>query len=477
MNSIFTSPDEIVISILAEWSDPKTITVLDSACCNVMARDQFFCLLGHKYLTVTMMNTQSNMKNKTSRLFIKWIIQRHIKLSTLILDEQVLATIVDLSYDIDLTLVKEMMIYDCSVKNIDSFLKVISSCTTLLSLILILTDNITDGLFDKLGNLHQLEIIESFGKSEKLTPLILQILANKCNRLQEVSLTFATRQLDSFFGNTICADYLVYFLQRNQRLRKLHLFIEDFPGNDLYNLLDGVPVVDVMELILNTCPDLVDFELSCLGKLNVSYFAKFVSNSKKLRRITVTKEQYGFVREIRFIAGEFIKTVSCRNFFDPQNNIDKTTDNIKHLFESVVGLTRIELNQIYFMSDDFLNRIINRNYATLNQLTIGVCEHRSWSHLVIKTLLIKCKSLSTLQLLDCSHFTNANFVELMLLSHRLSELRIDNAINLWSTILLMLVFSSKCLLKLSIENCPNVDELVLYCFCEADKPSLVFEYV
>jgi hypothetical protein len=74
---------------------------------------------------------------------------------------------------IDLTLVKEMMIYDCSVKNIDSFLKVISSCTTLLSLILILTDNITDGLFDKLGNLHQLEIIESFGKSEKVTPLTL----------------------------------------------------------------------------------------------------------------------------------------------------------------------------------------------------------------------------------------------------------------------------------------------------------------
>jgi hypothetical protein len=77
---IFTLPFDILTSLFVDWSNVVNISFLDSACCNKIDRKILLDLLQHKYATYCYVDLGTTCNN-VSRLFMKYVFTRGIKLS------------------------------------------------------------------------------------------------------------------------------------------------------------------------------------------------------------------------------------------------------------------------------------------------------------------------------------------------------------------------------------------------------------
>ncbi len=79
---LYFLPDTILVEVLSLWSKPLTVAKLDSAHCNKTNRKNLLDLLQHKFATF---DGVGGLKNGRAVIFMKWVFERKMKLSSLLL--------------------------------------------------------------------------------------------------------------------------------------------------------------------------------------------------------------------------------------------------------------------------------------------------------------------------------------------------------------------------------------------------------
>jgi hypothetical protein len=145
--------------------------------------------------------------------------------------------------------------------------------------------------------------------------------------------------------------------------------------------------------------------------------------------------------------------------------------NLAHFFVHIFGFTHIELLDIYDLSDSFLRVIAVKNHSTLIHLTIGCCN-LCWSRDAICYFLVTCKGLIDLQLLDCTHLVDEDFVQFCLPDNSLTKLTLNNALDITTPTLIKLLAHCKCLVMFHAENCHKVYKSDIQDYCEVYRPDI-----
>jgi hypothetical protein len=435
---MFSLPEDILIDIVGIWSHTNSIIKLDTACCNSVIRSNILDLFIHDGLSISWPHIRTENKNS---LFLKWIQQRNIKLSTIFIFAPTnFATKNALLYPINLTKILTLSIGG----NFDSetnmcFEDVINSCVNMTQLRLH-SPSISDNLFTKIKRLSQLKIIGLSGNTSQLTAQILQILANKCRNLQNISLCFSTFDWIIIDDDDIKRCFLRNFrnnltnlLTLNNKIKHINLNITGislkyiFEEDEAFYI--GLESWNLIEIISNTCPLIETCELIYSGSLNISHVANFFLNNKLLRHFLLNNSSvyHKIDRVVKYDhSSSAIKRIYCSNFYDTE--YDYTGEShFKCMFASANLFTHIELHNITDLSDEMIILIANKNCKSLVHLSIEA-SGKYWSLLSIVAALTTCKILTSLELKDCSHLSNVDFEKLFATPNVLSKLTINNVV-------------------------------------------------
>jgi hypothetical protein len=302
---------------------------------------------------------------------------------------------------------------------------------------------------------------------------MLKCLASRCRNLECFKFNFNSTVCEFFCSTSVYSDYLVNVLKHNQRIYKIFLYINEAPNDDFERLFDNIPVVDMLDVIIDNCPQIKYCNVKCIGKLNVLKVAMLCNESKTLVYLNVIKCDYQLCRTIvyRQLSSE-IKSISCNDFYYLKST-DKGEYNIEHLFKLVVGLKQIVLKHIWNLSDNLLFIIADNNWFTLTELTIETCSEATWSHRGIESVLLHCKRLSELTLSDCSHLTVDDFYQMArVTTSNLTTLKIYKATRITMNSVFLLIDTNKHLAELYIKNWVNLSFVEIHKYCRANKPEL-----
>ena len=469
---IFTLPFDLLISLFVDWSNVVNISFFDSACCNKIDRKILLDLLQHKYATYSYVDLGTTCNN-LSRLFMKYVFTRGIKLSRLFLNPSCTTETVDypynvkLLYDIEVFSIKSLQICgEHFFRGID-FAGIINSLVNLNEIKLIcLRCGISDRFFDNMLYLHKITCIEISDIGDIMSPLIWQRIANKCCNLEHFTFELEETDYDYFLTNTECKGYLTELLQNNKKLITININLYELSedGDDVFA---GDAAVDLFELLTNNCPpNLESCLLCCIGTFNVRHFITCILNFKKLKRLDITKYDNLHERYIVYRRSSDVKQLHLEGFSDPfiEPYSDYVISNIKCLFDLIVGFTHIDFTNMLSFSDKLLCFISKQNLTTLICLTVGSCGV-GYSYASIVECLSICKVLKCLHMIDCPHFSDDDFLALCCPVNMLTDLSILNAPCLTTKTLLLLIDRSKSLLILNVHNCINVDRLVVDEYC------------
>lgn len=77
LKDVFELPNDLLVSLFAEWTNDKNLTRLDSACCNLVSRRLLFELLQCDSFTLEGKDESSNIYDHFS--YNKWIQSRRVK--------------------------------------------------------------------------------------------------------------------------------------------------------------------------------------------------------------------------------------------------------------------------------------------------------------------------------------------------------------------------------------------------------------
>jgi hypothetical protein len=466
---MFLLSDDILICIIANWSDINCATKFDTACCSSAIRLQALELFEHDGFT---MISPLITTGDTVHQFFKWITQRNIKLSSLCLlapktiDEQASF----LPCPISLMKIKELRIdgdFDMKLENL------INNCLNLRHLTLH-SASVNDGLFDKIERLSLLESIKLSSDTTELTPKVLHVLADTCRNLQIIDLKFYSEWStidDVDIEKNLLLDFrdtLTTLLSHNN-IKQLEIGLTLFSNMFRFVEHDDEYFIDswgLVDIISNTCPSIEICKISYSGSLNTSHVANFFHNNKLLRNFTLDNNSVydPFVcREIVFERTSEVRSILCSDFYDMEYDYEDYLgeSRIECLFELCNSYTHIDLAYIHELGFRLLCFIAGKNFETLVHLSITECG-TDWSISAIVVVLNACKQLTSLELKDCDHIPNIDFRKLYSTPNKLSILIITNAQYLETvTVTNFIAYKVVPLGSLFCDNCPLVDDDVL----------------
>jgi hypothetical protein len=188
---LFFLPDDVMVCIIGTWCHTNSTGKLDIACCSSsQTRAHFLELFEHDGMIVSWPTIQTDTRNN---LFLKWVQQRNIKLSSVFLfAPNNFETKSALCYPINLFKIKRLIIVGgFDSENDFHFEDIINDCVSLTSLRLH-SPSVSDELFSKINCLSQLELIRLSGNTVQLTSKVLEIFANNCMCLQNLYLELKT---------------------------------------------------------------------------------------------------------------------------------------------------------------------------------------------------------------------------------------------------------------------------------------------
>jgi hypothetical protein len=480
LTEILALPDEIIISLLVVWSNRFNIVKLDSACCSSLDRPHLLNILKHKSFAMKAdssvmlyFNRKLMFNDKQRRLLLLWLFVREVKVSEIILDPYSFRDERSLLYDIDLISVRCLAFCQFDRVTNNDFLHIINSCPNLKELSLLRVCCISDSLFENLYCLEQLKLFSFNSSSTNCSPLMLKHLASRCRNLEYFKFIFHSKACEFYCCTSVYSDYLASLLKHNQKISQLILYINDTPTEDFERLFGNIPVVDLMDVIIDNCPKIKCCNLKCIGNLNVLKVAQLCSTSKTLKYLNVVKCDYQLLRTIIYQhLTSMYKSITCINFYSSKF-VDNGELNVEHLFNLVNRLTYISLKHIWNLCDSLLFIIADNNRLTLTVLVIDVCLNATWSHRGIESVLLYCKRLSKLKLNDCSHLAEDDFIQIArVTTTNLKTLIICKAIHLTTTVVLLLADNNKHLVSLHIKNCSNLNIIEIREYFAANKPNL-----
>jgi hypothetical protein len=467
---VFSLPEDILIGIAANWNEISCTIKFDTACCSSVIRLQLLELFIHDGLSMTCPILKTDI---SSNLFLKWIYQRNIKLSSLyyLVPKNFATNQLSFSYPINSSKIKELEI---DGDFIDMKLEdMINKCDNLTHLILH-SANVSDELFSKVKRLSQLEFIDLSIYKIELSPKLLHILAYTCKSLHTIYLEFKSDN-----GIIIDDEFKTNFL-RKLRIDLISLLYYNkikHIGIDLLCIEESYQMEKVengyfieswglAKIISIMCPFIETCELKYCGALNTSHVANFFRTNKLLRRFKLLNSSFydDISREIVFDQTSEIRTIHCCDFydinFDYQDDFAETR--IECLFAFSNFFTHIDLVNIHELSDNLLHLIISRNTQTLVHLNIDKCG-TNWSIPAVVTSIKTCKMLRSLELKDCDHIPNIDFKKMYTARIKLSRLVINGAQYLETeTAVSFVQFNVVHFDSLYCYNCPLVDNDVLF---------------
>jgi hypothetical protein len=443
--------------------------MLDIACCSSQTRSHFLNLFGHDGMTVSWATIKTDTRNN---LFLKWVQQRNIKLSSVFLfAPNNFETKSTLCYPINLLKIKRLIIgggFDS--ENDFNFEDIINDCVSLTSLRLH-SPSVSDELFSKINCLSQLELIRLSGNTIQLTSKVLAILANSCISLQNLSLELKTSD-NIVITNDECflCDFRTNLtnLLGNNNIRSLELQMIDITDKYLFDHEVDNFLVDswgLVEIVSSTCPLIEKCKLSFCGALDMSQVASMLLNNKLLKTFRIENSSLydDFDRVVDFKQSSEISQIFLGEFYDMDYNYNFQNGLGESHIECLFGLTNvfthIDLDNIEHLSDNLLCLIARKNSQTLVHLSIDANGTIKWSISAIITVLTLCKQLVSLKLNDCAHIANEEFELLYHAPHTLSTFTITNAINLETNTLVNFVVHNfvSCYNSLNYEDCPLID--------------------
>jgi hypothetical protein len=469
ITTLLLFPDEILTTILVEWSESTQIVHLDTACCCSHVRDSFLRLLNHQFLTI---ESEDKVLTRSccAFYFMNWVYLRGIKLSKLIVVPiSMIGNI--LCFNIDLSSVENLEISGTFGDTV-SFLDLINNCTNLHSLELAEFNSITTNfMFEKLEHLQRFTSISVCDESNNITPAIWNILATKCTDLEIIKFRFDTNE-DLSLNVESYKDFLISMLQSNPKIMDINLTVLDDENADL----NGVVSVDLLEILAQYCPNGVRFcFIRCFGSINISHVLQILQLCIQMVELDITKHDGDLDCLISYHRILDVKRIQLEGFFDTEHDFKNSILHIKYIFESIFGFTHVELLRILDLRDSFLRCLAQNNMLTLVHLTVGSCGV-DYTCAAICDVINRCKHLTSLHLLDCKHFSDNNYIELCLSTDRLQDLTFNYAFNLSTTTLIMLIDHWKCLSKLSIYRCMDVDKSILEKYCSTFRPDIFLCY-
>jgi hypothetical protein len=242
-------------------------------------------------------------------------------------------------------------------------------------------------------------------------------------------------------------------LQNNKQLNSLSL-----------NIDSTTVEFDLLSILADYCPATVRMcHLYFTGAFYVRHVVRLLLNNRKLTHCYIQNSS-NIVFDYLHLSD--VKQVKCKAV-----NFPEVDHNLGQFFTLIFGFTHIELIDIYELTDTFLRAIVVKNYSTLNHLTIGYCEV-CWSGHAISYLLGTCKGLIILQLLDCSHCVDEDFVQFCLADNCLTKLTLNNALTITTPTLMKLLAHCKCLVMFHAENCDKVNKSDIQEYCEVYRPDI-----
>jgi hypothetical protein len=480
---ILTFPDEIIIDLLVVWSNRFSVVKLDTACCNSSDRPHLLNILKHNLLVLKAdsiflyfnHNHSIVVRTNKRRLLLYWLSLRDIKVSEIILSSFSFQCDRTLIYNINLISLRRLAfcLFETDAK-ID-FLYIINKCVDLTELTFSRTvSSISDKLIEQLNCLEQLKLfsIDCFSSSS-CSPLMLKFLSSRCRNLECFKFNFNSKACEFFCSTSIYADYLTKLFNHNQKISNICFYINEVPNDDFESLFGNIPVVDMLDVIIDNCPQIKYCKLKCIGKLNVLKVAILCNESKTLVYLHVIKCDYQLYRTItyrRFSSEK--KSIFCSDFYY-SNSVDRGEFNIEHLFKMVVGLDKIVVKHIWNLGDNLLFIIADNNWSALTDLTIETCLNATWSHRGIESVLLHCKILSKLTLSDCSHLTEDDFNQMArVTTSNLKTLIIYKATNISTNSVVLLMDTKTNLADLHIKNWFNLSFVEIHKYRRANKPEL-----
>ena len=473
--SLFSVSNDVLVDLMNNWVGIECIIVLDSACCNSAIRSDYLNLLKHDSLALE----SPYIRKSTRNFFLKWVLERRVKLSTIMLSVATsFKTSKTLFHNINLINIRELKIGSLGLNESDKdldFTDIINSCSRLM--LLDIGYFIDENLLIKMTRLYQLEVLKIQSKTNKSSPpLILQILAEQCNKLKVVDLIFHSDDdycivdKDKFQVNL--RDNLSNLLEQNKSINQFKLNLMDVTL--MYNFSDNAEtIVDswgLIDIINQNCHNIEECVLTYSGTMNVLFVSNFLNNNDQLKSFILTNSSYRNDNDPEIFykrKNASSKSIHCYDFEDPYsgNMYDSRDSNLGHLFSSVDNFTEIKLTNIGELCDEFIIFISHKNCSTLTNFKIEGFGS-DWSLSAIRILISNCKLLEELSLIGCSHISDAEFNELCLPPNILKLLVIKQAWSLTTTTFLKLVSQCKFLMYCDFDSSPLLDDLVIDGFCK-----------
>jgi hypothetical protein len=473
--SAFSLPDDILISIVGNWSETHFIGRLDIACCSLAIRTNFVKLLAHDSLSL---EYSYPTRARTTNTFFNWINNRNIKLSSLHLDlPDNFGTKNELLYPINLVKVRELYFNSGAAYFIGSIQDiniedVINGCINLIHLTITSPTSVNDDLFCKIiERLPKLVLLNIIGQDLRLTfTKMLQTLANNCKNLQDINFSFwMVENSDNDLSSVLfdCKAKLCNLLRFNTHIKQFTLNISDLQNVVFEN--HGSDIDGFIQIISNMCPMIEIVDLTLGGNLNVSSIGKLFLTNKQLRKLSITCSYNDSINneidKVIVFNHDSSKSIYCSEFNDLDNEFDNDDADLhlRCLFCADNFLTDVKLFTIHGLSDDLIHVISTKNCQTLVSLSINHCG-TNWSISAIVRTLIVCPQLTALELRGCQHLSNNNFAELCSTPNTLSTLTIYRSRYLDTLTLINIVNHSACLRLISYKYCSliNYDLLCEY---------------